>query len=247
VRTHRVYCKSVSGHNKNFKIDESQSHHLIKALRLKEDNIIEVFDGNGNSASCKIVNLSKKSCEVERIDELKHDLPPVVLLTMIIPFIKKNNFNFMVQKLAEIGVNKFIIYKPDLIDQSIAKKDLTGMIKKTHQILINVSKQCGNNHLPHIEESVSLKDAMKLIESNNDVFIIDTDAIEYFTQDEIDKNISTAIITGPESGFSDSEINLDIIKNTKRRHLGQNILRAETAPIYISSLIKNQFGKISLL
>ena len=246
MRTHRVYCKSVSGHNKKFKIDESQSHHLIKALRLTEDSIIEVFDGYGNSANCQIVNLSKKSCEVERVDELKHDLPPKRLLTMIIPVIKKNNFNFMIQKLTEIGVNKFIVYKPDLIDQSVAKKDLTKMIEKAHEIVINVSKQCGNNHLPLITAFESLKDAITLIESN-DIFFIDTDAADFFIQDEIDKSTSVAIIRGPESGFSDKEIRLDILKNTKRRHLGQNILRAETAPIYISSLIKNQFGKISLL
>ena len=152
----------------------------------------------------------------------------------------------MIQKLTEIGVNKFIVYKPDLIDQSVAKKDLTKMIEKAHEIVINVSKQCGNNHLPLITASESLKDAITLIESS-DIFIIDTDAADFFIQDEIDKSTSVAIITGPESGFSDKEIRLDILKNTKRRHLGQNILRAETAPIYISSLIKNQFGKISLL
>ena len=245
MRIHRVYCKSVSGHNKRFAIDESQSNHLIKALRLKEDSIIEVFDGNGNSASCKIINFSKKTCEVERINNIKHDLKPKRLLTTIVPFIKKNNFNFMIQKLAEIGVNKFIIYKPDLIDQSVAKKDLKRIIKKSHEIVINVSKQCGNNHLPSIEESESLNEAITLVEDKSDIFIFDTDASEYFIQDEINKKSSVIIITGPESGFSETEIKLKSIKNAKQRHLGQNILRAETAPIYISSLIKNQFGKIS--
>ena len=33
----------------------------------------------------------------------------------------------------------------------------------------------------------------------------------------------------------------------KERYLGQNILRAETAAIYISSLIKNHFGKNFLI
>ena len=58
MRIHRVYCKSVSGTNEIFKIDESQSHHLIRALRLKEDDIVEVFDGQGISAHCKIIKLS---------------------------------------------------------------------------------------------------------------------------------------------------------------------------------------------
>ena len=56
----------------------------------------------------------------------------------------------MIQKLTEIGVNKFIIYKPDLVDQSIAKKDLRLIIAKTNEILINVCKQCGNNFTRNI-------------------------------------------------------------------------------------------------
>ena len=41
MRIHRVYCKSVSGTNEIFKIDETQSHHLIRALRLKEEDIVK--------------------------------------------------------------------------------------------------------------------------------------------------------------------------------------------------------------
>ena len=49
MRIHRVYCKSVSESDKKFNIDDAQSHHLIRALRLKADDLIEVFDGNRNS------------------------------------------------------------------------------------------------------------------------------------------------------------------------------------------------------
>ena len=55
MRIHRVYCKSVSGPNTKFALDNIQSHHLIKALRLKEGRVVEVFDGKGSSASCEIV------------------------------------------------------------------------------------------------------------------------------------------------------------------------------------------------
>ena len=245
MRIHRVYCKSVSETNKKFEIDESQSHHLIKALRLKEKNIIDVFDGFGKSARCEIIKLSKKICEVKKIDEIKIDVLPKRLLTTIIPIIKNNNFNFMIQKLTEIGVNKLIIYKPDFIDQSVAKKDVKNILKKCTEIVISVCKQCGNNFLPVIEGSNNLKDAMTNICIENEVYLFDTESSNYFNQDEIDDESSITTITGPESGFSNTELKLLNIPNIKERYLGKNILRAETAPIYISSLIKNQFGKIS--
>ena len=48
MRIHRIYCKSVSKPDKRFFLDDSESNHLIKALRLKENSQVEVFDGNGN-------------------------------------------------------------------------------------------------------------------------------------------------------------------------------------------------------
>ena len=70
MRIHRVYCKSVSGPNAKFALDNLQSHHLIKALRLKEGRVVEVFDGNGSSASCEIVLLNNNKCELKRISDV---------------------------------------------------------------------------------------------------------------------------------------------------------------------------------
>ena len=120
MRIHRIYCKSVSKSDKRFNLDDSESNHLIKALRLKENSQVEVFDGDGNSCLCKIVKYSSKICELEKIGDLKLDQHPKKLLSAVIPLIKRVNFNFMIQKLTEIGVNDFLIYKADLIDQSLS-------------------------------------------------------------------------------------------------------------------------------
>ena len=69
----------------------------------------------------------------------------------------------MIQKLTEIGVNDFLIYKADLIDQSIAKKDLEKITAKADEIAINVCKQCGNNYLPSFAYFSSLINAMRIL------------------------------------------------------------------------------------
>ena len=35
MRIHRIYCKSVSEEDSNFELDQSQSSHLSKVLRLQ--------------------------------------------------------------------------------------------------------------------------------------------------------------------------------------------------------------------
>ena len=244
MRIHRVFCKSVSKSEKKFNLDNIQSHHLIKALRLKEGDKVEVFDGEGITSICKILKISKKECSLERLGtQIKQKLPKRKL-SVVVPFIKKNNFNFMLQKLAEIGVNTFIVYKPDLLDQSVSKNDFKKFLKKSLDILIAVCKQCGNNFIPKIYQCESLEIALNAINKGDDKYIFDTEAIKYFTQEDLDKESSVSIVTGPESGFSEKEIAIINNKEIKLRYLGKNILRSETAPIYVSSLVKNHFGKM---
>ena len=65
------------------------------------------------------------------------------------------------------------------------------------------------------------------------------------TAPEVHINNLVTIITGPESGFSEKELaELTNVKEIKMRYLGENVLRAETAPIVVSSVIKNHFGRI---
>jgi 16S rRNA (uracil1498-N3)-methyltransferase len=98
--------------------------------------------------------------------------------------------------------------------------------------------------LPNIEYYSNLENAIKQIQEDHDKYIFDTDATEYFLQDELDNDSSVTIITGPESGFSNKEIKIIANGELKIRYLGRNILRSETAPIVVSSIIKNHFGRI---
>ena len=84
-----------------------------------------------------------------------------------------------------------------------------------------------------------------MVKDTTEIYSFDTEALEYFNQNELGKDSSITTITGPESGFSKKELEIINMHDVKERYLGQNILRAETAAIYISSLIKNHFGKIS--
>ena len=86
----------------------------------------------------------------------------------------------MIQKLTEIGVNNFMIYKADLIDQSIAKKDLEKITAKVNEIAVNVCKQCGNNYLPSFSYFSSLINAMRNIKTSNEIYCFDTQADSYF-------------------------------------------------------------------
>ena len=243
MRIHRIYCKSVSETNSVFKIDQAQSLHLTKVLRLAVNDEVEVFDGHGSSAICKILESNRSSVSLQRVSEIKIDKHPINRLGFILPFIKKENFHFMIQKLCEIGAREFIFYKPDLIDQSIAKKDLSKIYSKSEEVIISACKQCGTNFLPITSFVSSLSDAIKKIDQSSTKYVFDVEANDILDVSLVKSN-NIFVITGAESGFSESEINHMYEKDFSFKLLSNNILRAETAPLVIASLFQNHFDKI---
>ena len=245
MRIHRIYCNSVSDQDNVFDLDQPQSTHISKVLRLKLGNEIDVFDGKGSSAICKIVEITRSSIVLERISELKKLNPTHPKINAILPLIKKDNLHFMLQKLTEVGVYEFIFYKPDLVDQSIAKKDSEKIMNKCNEVIINACKQCGSNFIPAIYYFSNLELAVNSVKGIGiESYAFDLDAKEHFNLAEIKTGEDVCMITGPESGFSKEEIEILSKKDTKIRLLKNNVLRAETAPIVISSLLQNHFGNI---
>ena len=56
-------------------LDKDQSYHIVKVLRLSIDDEIEVFDGMGSSAICKIIEAKRNLISLNRISSLNNTKP----------------------------------------------------------------------------------------------------------------------------------------------------------------------------
>jgi len=217
---------------------------MTRVLRLKIDEEVDVFDGKGSSAICRISAISRNTITLERISSVESSNIEAEKINCIIPFIKKDNFHFMLQKLTEIGVSHLILYRPDLIDQSIARKDILKLAEKAEEVVISACKQCGSNFLPKMSISENLSAALSNLDVAESVYAFDIEAIKAFETTELTDQLSISFVTGPESGFSKEEKSFLSNNGAKIRLIGKNVLRAETAPLVISTLIQNHFGRI---
>jgi|TARA_B110000211_G_scaffold5709_1_gene6353 16S rRNA (uracil1498-N3)-methyltransferase len=217
---------------------------MTRVLRLKIDEEVDVFDGEGSSAICRISAISRNTITLERISSVESSNIEAEKIICIIPFIKKDNFHFMLQKLTEIGVSHLILYRPDLIDQSIARKDILKLAEKAEEVVISACKQCGSNFLPKMSISENLSAALSNLDVAESVYAFDIEAIKAFETTELTDQVSISFVTGPESGFSEEEKSFLSNNGAKIRLIGKNVLRAETAPLVISTLIQNHFGRI---
>tara|TARA_B100001093_G_scaffold179525_1_gene172142 strand:+ start:2198 stop:2920 length:723 start_codon:yes stop_codon:yes gene_type:complete len=238
MRFHRVYYKEFKQTDKISIDDKSKINHLRKVLRLSEGSQVDVFDGKGNSSICRIVSLEKKEIVLEQIGDTGFQKSERINLKVLIPYIKKENLFFAVQKVTEIGVSNISLFRPDKIDQSIKKKDLLKINEKALSIIIQACEQNGSNIVPDFQIYEDLSSA---IDHDSLNIFFDLDATNDFQSiKSIEDNIT--LITGPESGFSKREKELLNAGASHNISLGKNILRAETAPITALSVIKSNLG-----
>ena len=207
MRTPRILCEELSSPSIQY-TNIKQIHHLAKVLRVKPGDSVQLFDGKGNVAAAKINELSKQSIHF-LIDEVYSEKNPYRMnYQAIFPYIKKDNLIFLIQKLTEIGINSLVIFKPDHIDQSLVKKDMSKLNEKIEEAIIHACEQSGCNFMPTVKYFKGLDDALEHATTeteSEDIFVLDTIADKLIIDQKDLAAANVTFVTGPESGFSDNE------------------------------------------
>ena len=186
----------------------------------------------GSYIKCTIIKINKQVIALKPDSSLELQSSKDVSITAIIPFIQKENLNFMIQKLTELGINQIKLYRPERLSHSLVKKDLTKIIEKCNVTIIGACEQSGQNFKPKLEVFENLQSAIASEKKPN---FFDLDASQ-----KVPHTITSPVsfVTGPESDFSPKEIeHLNSISN-KSYTLGGNTLRAETAAIVALSILQ---------
>ena len=210
------------------KLDKSQSHYLVKVMRVKENEVFSLFNKNGEWEA-KILGISKNVVEFKTIKQVRQKENTKELWLAFSP-IKSNYQNFMIQKATELGVTKFL---PIIFDRTVVRKINKERLEK---IIIEACEHSNRINVPAIEDAQNLKSFLK----NNLMDLIFTDLNS--DNQKIDKskltNKAICIIIGPEGDFSETEREeiLDF-KGVQPIKINENILRSETAVISAISIV----------
>jgi len=245
MRKPRIFCPELS--SSSYKCTNiKQIHHLAKVLRLKANDPVELFDGQGTIANGIIQEIEKDYINFHIDDISFMQNPYQKSYQSIIPYIKKENLIYSLQKLIELGVNSILIYKPDHLDQSLAKKDLSKLNLRLEEAMISACEQSGCNHVPTIHYFNELKECLQSIKITSDtegLFVLDTIANRFIKDHEILSLNSITLVTGPESGFSETERHIIKELGLQSLKIGHYVLRAETAPVVGLSKFHSLFGE----
>ncbi len=227
---HIFYSKTYDG--KIFTLDDSESKHLSKVLRLKEGDDATVIDGSGSVFHCKVKSSDHRmaTLEVFLIKEI-HESRNYYLHIAIAPTKNIDRFEWFVEKSVELGIDKIT---PIICERSERRIVKTARIKK---IIISAMKQSLN---PLDTEICEVLPFSKIVSDHtfNNRFIahcIKGDSIPGKATDRIKPKENGLILIGPEGDFSPDEVKLAKENGFEEISFGTSRLRTETAGVVACS------------
>lgn len=240
----RIYISSgyISKDDKQIVLPQEISRRILKVLRLKKNDTLVLFDGVGNEYQVIVTEIIKgKDAKVEIIKKEHTAEENGLIIALLQGLPKGEKMDFIVQKTTELGVKKII---PVISERSIPKLTEPKISKKVdrwYKIAISAAEQCGAARLPSISEPKIFLEAIKEVENYElKLLFYEKERKNTFkailSEHPMVKKI--AVFIGPEGGFSEQEVSDANKLGFIPVSLGKQILRTETAPITILSILR---------
>ena len=212
--------------------DVPQSHHIADVLRMKSGDTVRLADGEGNVflASLRFEGNVVKADIDEKCDSL-----PEGKITVAAAMIKKEKRELMIQKACELGASVIVPLVTSRTIIHLDDKEINKKLERWNKIALQACQQCNRASLCVVERPIPLSQIEKYRSEVNLV------AYENEEKTKLRETLSSDEITfviGPEGGFTADEIDSLNEKGFTSVSLGSRILRAETAVMFVLSVIE---------
>jgi 16S rRNA (uracil1498-N3)-methyltransferase len=218
-------------------LGEREAHHVRDVLRLGAGDAVEVFDDAGAVAPGTIVSCDAGGVVV-RVDDVTGDDPgAAVALTIASAVPKGDRADWMVEKLSELGVARFI---PLAAARSVVLPEGRNKRERWTRIATEAAKQSRRRGVMRIDELTRLIDALRGAPSAPaGIWHLSTTAPATPILDLVGRSQLrelTAFI-GPEGGWTADEIELFEAADAVAVRMTSTILRIETAAIAVAAVV----------
>ncbi len=228
--------------NNEIKIMNDDLKHISNVLRMRIGE--EILITNKNTAEtykCSIKEINKNEAVCTIIEKEENDTEPSIKVDIFQGIPKSDKMETIIQKSVELGVSKIF---PVSMKNCVAKiKDDIKKQERWQKISEAAAKQSKRNIIPSIEKSVDIKYLCSKIDEY-DLVLVAYENEDKKTIKDILKNNKVekiAIVVGPEGGLTEKEVEELIKCGAKAVSLGKRILRTETAPIAMLSMIMYEY------
>jgi 16S rRNA (uracil1498-N3)-methyltransferase len=227
----RLLVQSLAtGH---IQLPADQAHHARDVLRLREGDRVELFTSDGQTASATLTSVTPATVVAEVLTVREHP-PAAIELTIASAVPKAARADWMIEKLSELGVARFI---PLMTERSVVHPEGKGKLQRWQRLAAEAAKQSRRPGVMQIAPLTLLKDLLDT--SNNTTIAPLSTGADSLPLSSILNSLSSSftLLIGPEGGWSDAELALFRELHLTAITLGATILRVETAAVAAAAVV----------
>ncbi len=218
--------------NEKIILNEEQSRHIARSLRMKKGDMLTVCDGAGTDYGCIIDEITKDFVALSVCYKQASSSEPSIKVSLFQGVPKGDKIEDIIQKCVELGIYEIT---PVLTERSVSRPDEKQAQKKQaryQKIALEAAQQSGRGIVPKINKMQNFKQAVQNCNADVKILFYEGGGKSIKSIVNENKNASSfAIFIGPEGGFEKEEVDEILNFGGINATLGARILRTQTAPV----------------
>jgi len=225
---------------------EEDQTYIKSVLRLKKNDHLVVFDGQGHEYQAMIHQINKSRTVVEILKKY-HPQDKPVRITLLQALPKAGKMDFIIQKATELGVDRIVPFQSARSVSRLADDKKGQKEQRWQKIAIEAARQCGRADVPVIDPCLDFPEMIAGADGGGLKIIFWEEEARTGLKDVLSHNHSKSlnelsVVIGPEGGFLKEEVDQARQAGFKSVSLGQQILRVETAVLAILAILQYEKG-----
>ncbi len=239
----RFYCNQPLDNGMLLALPEALARH-IQVLRLKEGELITLFNGMGGEYTARLERLEKKQVQVlvksfsAREAEAAHGL----CLAQALP--EGSKMDWIIEKSVELGATAI---QPLISSRSVVRLNEDRAAKKMQHwagVMASAAEQCGRNRLPHLAEPQPFEHWMTQQDLHRRILLSPRGSQPLSQWARHQPAQAVTLIIGPEGGLSPAEEEAAIAHGALCLTMGERVLRTETAGLAAMAALQAVWGEL---
>ena len=226
MRIPRVHVEAELVVGDSLTFDKDRAHYLKHVLRLQPGAAVDLFNGDGKDYRATLLADSKAlSASVDSVSP--RNTESKIHTTVLQAIGKADHLDWMIQKTTELGVNRVVLFNAEHTQHPLKPAQLEKKSRHWRAVAISACEQCGRARIPEIMFIANLQEAVSATTAATRLVLeFDGEGIVSRLQPSCQ---SIALLTGPEGGLSQNELEFAQAAEFQAVSLGPRVLRFETA------------------
>jgi len=237
VTARRFFVEGTKEIGSIVEIGGSDAHKIVRVLRLREGDEIEVIDSGATAFSASLENVG--TVVRARLAGLVRGEPlrgPIADVAQAVP--KGRRMDYVIEKGTELGAGAFL---PFYCERSVRRGVGEQQVERWRRLARGAAQQCGRRDVPDVAEPVRFDALLERFAAYDAVLFAWELAAPGSLYERLGAALPTAgralVVVGPEGGFTHDEAESARRAGAQTISLGRRVLRTDTAAIALLAVI----------